>query len=72
MKILEWESRMKVLALEQELLREKRKAAQQKWRAFRMKKAYYRAKLKRLGEGLLPSSPSSSDEGEEKTPGPTG
>lgn len=64
---------MKVLALEQELLREKRKAAQQKWRAFRMKKAYYRAKLKRLGEGLPPSLPSSSsDEGEEKTPGATG
>ncbi|XP_069550031.1 uncharacterized protein [Brachyistius frenatus] len=65
MKILEWENRMKVLAWEQELVREKRRAAQQKEKAFRMKKVYYKAKLKRMGEDVPPSS-SSSDE--EKTP----
>ncbi|XP_071331333.1 uncharacterized protein [Trachinotus anak] len=71
MKILEWENRMKVLAWEQELVREKRRAARQKEKAFRMKKAYYKAKLKRMGEDLPPSSSSSSDE-EEKMPDPTG
>lgn len=71
MKIMEWESRMKVLAWEQELVREKRRAVQQKEKAFRMKKAYYKAKLKRIGEEVLPSSSSSSDE-EEKTSDPTG
>ncbi|TDH10806.1 hypothetical protein EPR50_G00079040 [Perca flavescens] len=71
MKILEWENRMKVLAWEQELVKEKRRAARQKEKAFRMKKAYYKAKLKRMGEDLLPSSSSSSDE-EEKTSDPTG
>ncbi|XP_034732821.1 uncharacterized protein LOC117947736 [Etheostoma cragini] len=71
MKILEWENRMKVLAWEQELVKEKRRAARQKEKAFRMKKAYYKAKLKRMGEDLPPSSSSSSDE-EEKTSDPTG
>ncbi|XP_045912183.1 uncharacterized protein LOC123975081 [Micropterus dolomieu] len=71
MKILEWENRMKVLAWEQELVREKRRAARQKEKAFRMKKAYYKAKLKRMGEDVPPSSSSSGDE-EEKTSGPTG
>lgn len=71
MKILEWENRMKVLAWEQELVREKRRAAQQKEKAFRMKKAYYKAKLKRMGEDVPPSSSSSSDEAE-KTSVPTG
>ncbi|KAM9855302.1 uncharacterized protein fsbp [Aulostomus maculatus] len=71
MKILEWENRMKVLAWEQELVREKRRAARQKEKAFRMKKAYYKAKLKRMGEDVPPSSSSSSDE-EEKTSAPTG
>nr|XP_020479265.1 uncharacterized protein LOC109973792 [Monopterus albus] len=71
MKILEWEKRMKVLAWEQELVKDKRRAAQQKAKAFRMKKAYYKAKLKRLGEDMPPSSSSSSDE-EEKTSGPMG
>lgn len=70
MKILEWENRIKVLAWEQELLREKRRAARQKERAFRMKKTYYKAKLKRMGEDV-PLSSSSSDE-EEKTSDPTG
>ncbi|XP_029013040.1 uncharacterized protein LOC114859220 isoform X2 [Betta splendens] len=69
MKILEWENRMKVLAWEQELVREKRRAARQKEKAFRIKKAYYKAKLKRMGEDVPPSS--SSDE-EEKAPDPTG
>nr|XP_019944643.1 PREDICTED: uncharacterized protein LOC109630745 isoform X2 [Paralichthys olivaceus] len=71
MKILEWENRMKVLAWEQELVREKRRAARQKEKAFRMKKAYYKAKLKRMGEDVPPSSCSSSDE-EEKISDPTG
>ncbi|XP_022613280.1 uncharacterized protein LOC111230729 [Seriola dumerili] len=71
MKILEWENRMKVLAWEQELVREKRRAARQKEKAFRMKKAYYKAKLKRMGEDVPPSSSSSSDE-EEKASDPTG
>ncbi|XP_034446249.1 uncharacterized protein LOC117764510 isoform X2 [Hippoglossus hippoglossus] len=71
MKILEWENRMKVLAWEQELVREKRRAARQKEKAFRMKKAYYKAKLKRMGEDVPPSSCSSSDE-EEKRSDPTG
>lgn len=71
MKILEWENRMKVLGWEQELVKEKRRAAQQKEKAFRMKKAYYKAKLKRMGEDVPPSSSSSSDE-EEKTSDPTG
>ncbi|KAK5863272.1 hypothetical protein PBY51_000315 [Eleginops maclovinus] len=71
MKILEWENRMKVLAWEQELVREKRRAARQKEKAFRMKKAYYKAKLKRMGEDVPPSSSSSSDE-EEKTSNQTG
>lgn len=71
MKILQWENRMKVLAWEQELVREKRRAALQKEKAFRMKKAYYKAKLKRMGEDVPPSSSSSSDE-EEKTSDPTG
>ncbi|CAN9515742.1 unnamed protein product [Ophioblennius macclurei] len=70
MKILEWENRMKVLAWEQELVREKRRAALQKRKAFRMKAAYYKAKLKRMGEAV-PSSASSSDE-EDKAPDPTG
>ncbi|XP_029290947.1 uncharacterized protein fsbp isoform X2 [Cottoperca gobio] len=71
MKILEWENRMKVLAWEQELVREKRRAARQKEKAFRMKKAYYKAKLKKMGEEVPPSSSSSSDE-EEKTSDPSG
>ncbi|XP_054464402.1 uncharacterized protein LOC129099257 [Anoplopoma fimbria] len=71
MKILEWENRMKVLAWEQELVREKRRAARQKEKAFRMKKTYYKAKLKRMGEEVPPSSSSSSDE-EAKTYGPSG
>ena len=71
MKILEWENRMKVLAWEQELVREKRRAARQKEKAFRMKKAYYKAKLKRMGEDVPRSSSSSSDE-EQKTSDPTG
>lgn len=71
MKILEWENRMKVLAWEQELVREKRKAARQKEKAFRMKKAYYKAKLKKMGEDVPPSSSSSSDE-QEKAADPTG
>ncbi|XP_068192874.1 uncharacterized protein [Antennarius striatus] len=65
MKILEWENRMKVLAWEQELVKERRRAIRQKEKAFRMKKAYYKAKLKRMGEDLPPSS--SSGEEEEKT-----
>lgn len=71
MKVLEWENRMKVLEWEQELLKERMKAARQEEKAFRMKKAYYKAKLKRMGEGAPPSSSSSSDE-EEKTSDPTG
>lgn len=71
MKILEWENRMKVLAWEQELMREKRRATRQKEKAFRMKKAYYKAKLKKMGEDVPLSSSSSSDE-EEKTSNPTG
>ncbi|KAM7412296.1 hypothetical protein PAMA_021989 [Pampus argenteus] len=71
MKILEWENRMKVLAWEQELVKEKRRATRQKEKAFRMKKAYYKAKLKKMGEDVPLSSSSSSDE-EEKTSGPTG
>ncbi|KAM6982329.1 uncharacterized protein fsbp [Tautogolabrus adspersus] len=71
MKILEWENRMKVLAWEQELVREKRRAARQKEKAFRMKKAYYKAKLRRICQDVPPSSSSSSDE-EEKTSNPTG
>lgn len=62
MKILEWENRMKVLAWEQELVREKTRAARQKEKAFRMKKSYYKAKLKRMGEDVPPSSSSSDDE----------
>lgn len=62
MNFLEWEGRMKVLALEQELLKEKRQAV-------RIKKAYYKAKMRRLGEALPQSSASSSsDDGEEKMP----
>ncbi|XP_061830254.1 uncharacterized protein [Nerophis lumbriciformis] len=61
MRLLEWESRMKVLAWEQELVREKTRAARQKEKAFRMKKNYYKAKLKRMGEYVPPSSPESSD-----------
>lgn len=67
MKILEWENRMKVLAWEQDLVKEKRRATRQKEKAFRMKKAYYKARLRRMGERVPPSSSSSSDE-EEKTP----
>ncbi|TWW56412.1 hypothetical protein D4764_08G0003990 [Takifugu flavidus] len=70
MKILEWENRMKVLAWEQDLMKERRRAARQKEKAFRMKKAYYKAKLRRMGESVLPSSSSSSDE-EGKTTDPT-
>lgn len=66
MKILEWENRMKVLAWEQDLVKERKRATQQKEKAFRMKKAYYKAKLRRMGESVPPSSSSSSDE-EEKT-----
>lgn len=66
MKILEWENRMKMLAWEQELVKEKRRAARQKEKAFRMKKAYYKAKLRRMGENVPASSASSSDE-EDKT-----
>lgn len=62
---------MKVLAWEQELVREKRRAARQKEKAFKMKKAYYKAKLKRMGEDVPPSSSSSGDEAE-KTSDPTG
>lgn len=72
MKILEWENRMKVLAWEQELVREKRRAARQKEKAFRMKKAYYKAKLKRMGEDAPPSSSSSSSDEAEKASVPTG
>ncbi|XP_061758302.1 uncharacterized protein LOC133553992 isoform X2 [Nerophis ophidion] len=61
MRLLEWESRMKVLAWEQELVREKTRAARQKQKAFRMKTNYYKAKLKRMGEFVPPSSPESSD-----------
>ncbi|XP_077370959.1 uncharacterized protein fsbp [Festucalex cinctus] len=68
MRLLEWENRMKVLAWEQELAREKTRAACQKAKAFRMKKNYYKAKLKRMGERVPPSS--SSDE--ESGPDPTG
>ncbi|XP_033943147.1 uncharacterized protein [Pseudochaenichthys georgianus] len=71
MKILEWQNRMKVLAWEQELVRERRRAARQEEKAFRMKKAYYKAKLKRMGEDVPPSSSSSSDE-EENTSNQTG
>lgn len=70
MKILEWENRMKVLAWEQELVKERRRAARQKEKAFKMKKAYYKAKLKRMGEDV-PLSSSSSDE-DDKTSDPTG
>lgn len=70
MKILEWENRMKMLAWEQDLVKERKRATRQKEKAFRMKKAYYKAKLRRMGESVLPSSSSSSDE-EEKTPEPT-
>ncbi|XP_061636576.1 uncharacterized protein LOC133481362 isoform X1 [Phyllopteryx taeniolatus] len=70
MRLLEWENRMKVLAWEQELVREKMRAARQKVKAFRMKKNYYKAKLKRMGEPVPPSSPGSSDE--ERGPDPTG
>lgn len=72
MKILEWENRMKVLAWEQELVREKRKAARQKEKAFRMRKAYYKAKLKRLGEDVPPSSSSSSSDDEDRRRDQTG
>lgn len=66
MSFLEWEGRMKVLALEQELLKEKRQAV-------RIKKAYYKAKMRRLGEalpasGAASSSSSSGSDGEEKMP----
>ncbi|KAJ3586979.1 hypothetical protein NHX12_013370 [Muraenolepis orangiensis] len=61
---LEWERRMRVLAWEQEVLREKGKAARQKARAYRMKRRYYGAKLKRMGQDVPPPSSSSSDEGE--------
>lgn len=62
MNVLEWEGRMKVLALEQELLKEKKQAV-------RYKKTYYKAKLRRLGEALPESSPSSSgSDSEEKMP----
>lgn len=70
MKILEWENRMKVLAWEQDLVKLRKRATRQKEKAFRMKKAYYKAKLKRMGENVPPSSSSSSDE-EEKTSEPT-
>ncbi|XP_057685947.1 uncharacterized protein LOC130912116 [Corythoichthys intestinalis] len=69
MRLLEWENRMKVLAWEQELMREKTRAARQKVKAFRMKKNYYKAKLKRMGEHV-PPSPGSSDD--ERSPDPTG
>uniref|UniRef100_A0A1A8GI52 Family with sequence similarity 60, member A, like n=1 Tax=Nothobranchius korthausae TaxID=1143690 RepID=A0A1A8GI52_9TELE len=71
MKILEWENRMKLLAWEQELMREKRRAVRQKEKAFRMKKIYYKAKLRRLGEDVPQSSSSSGDE-EEKPSDLTG
>lgn len=70
MKILEWENRMKVLAWEHDLVKERKRATRQKEKAFRMKKAYYKAKLRRMGESVPPSSSSSSDE-EEKTSEPT-
>lgn len=57
---------MKVLTWEQDLMREKMRAARQKHKAFRMKKIYYRAKLKKLGEDVPPSSASSGDEEEDK------
>ncbi|XP_077575909.1 uncharacterized protein fsbp [Stigmatopora nigra] len=69
MRLLEWENRMKVLAWEQELMREKTRAARQKVKAFRMKKNYYKAKLKKMGEEVA-SSPSSSED--ERSPDPTG
>lgn len=72
MKIMEWESRMKTLAWEQELVREKRKATAQKTKAFRMKTAYYKAKLRRMGEDVPPSSSSGSDNDEQKTSDLTG
>ncbi|XP_054624417.1 uncharacterized protein LOC129177364 isoform X2 [Dunckerocampus dactyliophorus] len=68
MRLLEWESRMKVLAWEQELIREKTRVARQKEKAFRMKKNYYKAKLKRMGEDVPPSSPGSSDDDDEERP----
>nr|XP_057940775.1 uncharacterized protein LOC131137169 isoform X2 [Doryrhamphus excisus] len=67
MRLLEWESRMKVLAWEQELVRENTRAARQKQKAFRMKKNYYKAKLKRMGEDVVPSSSGSSDDDEERS-----
>uniref|UniRef100_A0A1A8J107 Family with sequence similarity 60, member A, like n=1 Tax=Nothobranchius kuhntae TaxID=321403 RepID=A0A1A8J107_NOTKU len=71
MKILEWDNRMKLLAWEKELMREKRRAVRQKEKAFRMKKIYYKAKLRRLGEDVPQSSSSSGDE-EEKPSDLTG
>lgn len=64
MKIMEWENRIKMLAWEQDLVKQRRRAARQKEKAFRMKKAFYKAKLRRMGESVPPSSSSSSDEGE--------
>lgn len=76
MQILEWENRMKVLAWEQELVQQKRRALRQKEKAFRMKAAYYSAKLRRMGQQPPPpSSGSSSDDdgGDQgKTAHPTG
>ncbi|CAL8368882.1 unnamed protein product [Lota lota] len=60
MESLEWERRMRVLAWEQEVLREKGRAARQKARAYRMKRRYYGAKLKRMGQDVPPPSSSSS------------
>ncbi|XP_029993864.1 uncharacterized protein fsbp isoform X2 [Sphaeramia orbicularis] len=76
MQILEWENRMKVLAWEQELVRQKRRALRQKEKAFRMKAAYYSAKLRRMGQQPPPpsSGSSSDDDGGDrgKTAHPTG
>ncbi|KAG7250885.1 hypothetical protein CRUP_021193, partial [Coryphaenoides rupestris] len=60
MESLEWERRMGVLAWEQEVLREKGRAARQKARAYRMKRRYYGAKLRRMGQDVPPLPPSSS------------
>lgn len=72
MQMLEWENRMKVLAWEQELVRQKRRALRQKEKAFRMKAAYYSARLRRMGLEPPPSSGSSSDDDDGKTAHPTG
>ncbi|CAL8259798.1 unnamed protein product [Gadus morhua 'NCC'] len=67
MESLEWERRMRVLVWEQEVLREKGRAAREKARAYRMKRRYYGAKLKRMGQDVpLPPSSSSSSSGSDQ------